>query len=187
MASGAQHAGSKPVAEEAKKVICVSWIPQLARTRELLLRSAGFEVTTVLGERDLGMLDRITTADLLILAHSVPREQKVEALTLFRRNCSAPVLSLLQPYQVKLPGVDYAVEAFSPAAFLDAVREVTSPERPRWSVGCHSCDLIFKFGAHLAFPTGGPETVALQCPYCRHTCNYEVRELTRDDDTSAPT
>ena len=90
----------------------------------------------MLGHRELSTLDRIIDADVLILSHSIPRQEKLKALAIFQRNCSAPVLSLLAPHQAKLPGADYAVEAFSPAEFLEAVRKATSARRDRWRAGC---------------------------------------------------
>ena len=129
MSAGSQHAMAPHLPAEAKKVVCVSWVPELAKTRELLLRQAGYEVTSVLGQRDLGKLDSVTKADLLVLSHSVPREAKLQALIAFRRNCRAPVLSLLGPFQTPLPEVDYAVEAYNPREFLDAVAKATSLDR----------------------------------------------------------
>ncbi|HWC17972.1 MAG TPA: hypothetical protein VG498_13210 [Terriglobales bacterium] len=183
MATGPSPRPEQNLPVQAKKVVCVSWVPQLAHTRELLLRQAGFEVISLLGVGDLSRLDCNADADLLILSHSVPRQEKLNALTIFKRNCSAPVLSLLAPHQAKLPEADYAVEAFSPAEFLDAVKRFTSARRNRWKAGCKNCDLVFKFDADLtAFPAGG--TLALQCPHCRHTHDYQRSELTRDDDST---
>ena len=130
MAAGSQHAGATQLLSEAKVVVCVSWVPELAKTRELLLRQAGYQVITLLGQQSLSKLHDITSAALLILSHSVPREGKLQALTAFRRNCGAPVLSLLGPHQSPLPGVDYAVEAFVPREFLDAVARATSHHHP---------------------------------------------------------
>lgn len=168
----------------AMKVVCVSWEPELAKTRELLLRQAGYQVTTVLGQRDLSKLHQVTSADLLILAHSVPREEKLQALTVFRRNCSAPVLSLLRPHQSPLPEVDYAVEAFEPREFLDAVARATSRSRKRRNVGCRNCDLIFEVSEHLVASHERQDTMKLQCPYCGSTGDYSLRELLRNSDTS---
>jgi len=115
---------------EGKKIVFLSWVPELATTRKLLLVQAGYEVTSILVEPGLRALDSIMNADLLILAHSVPRQLKLEALASFKRHCNAPILSLLRSYQKKLPDADYGVEAYSPAEFLDAVRNVTFPTRP---------------------------------------------------------
>jgi CheY-like chemotaxis protein len=186
MGAGPQYANAMQLPSEAKMVICVSWVPELAKTRELLLRQAGYDVATVLGRQALHKLHEVTSPSLLILAHSVPREEKLEAMTLFRRDCSAPVLSLLRPYQSALPGVDYAVEAFMPREFLDAVARATSHRRTRrWTVACTKCDLIFEIKEDLvALPVGNQESITLQCPCCRATADYELREFRRVPQTS---
>jgi DNA-binding response OmpR family regulator len=78
-------------------VLCVSWNPALASTRELLLSHAGFEVTSA----DEANEKCKTKADLLVLGHSVPREEKGSIIHCFRKYSSAPVLSLLRPGQSK--------------------------------------------------------------------------------------
>src|SRR5256885_6777875 len=99
MVAGSQHSGPTRLPSDAKVVVCVSWVPELAKTRELLLRQAGYDVISVLGRQEFGKLHEVTSVSLLILSHSVPREEKLEALAVFRHNCSAPVLSLLRPHQ----------------------------------------------------------------------------------------
>lgn len=110
----------------AKHVVCVSWIPVLAETRELLLKEAGWRVTTILGAEQTNKLRNLSQADLLVLAHSVPRVEKQSVLELFRRKCKAPILSLLGPNQKKLPEADFAVEAMNPADFIRVVRQILS-------------------------------------------------------------
>ena len=107
-----------------KQVICVSWVPTLATTRELILTDAGYQVTSIVGLEQMDYLWKITEADLLVLAHSVPRENKHLALEIYRQHCNAPVLSLLQPNQSKLPGVDFGVEALNPEDFVRVVRRI---------------------------------------------------------------
>ena len=105
-------------------VVCVSWIPILAETREMLLREAGWQVTSILGAEQLHKLGNVRQADLLVLAHSVPRNEKQHVLETFQDSCKAPILSLLGPHQEKLPKADFAVEAMSPADFVRVVREI---------------------------------------------------------------
>ncbi|MGH9566736.1 MAG: hypothetical protein ACRD4I_12170, partial [Candidatus Angelobacter sp.] len=102
MLAGSQGAQAPQSPEQAKKVVCVSWVSELATTRELLLCQAGYQVVTVLGPRELIKLESISTADLLILSHSIPRDQKLQAFIAFRHNCCAPVLSLLGHFQTPL-------------------------------------------------------------------------------------
>jgi len=109
-----------------KHVVCVSWIPTLAISRELLLTHAGCRVTSILGETGLRKLPEISEVDLLVLAHSVPRERKQWAITTFKQYSEAPVLSLLEPNQQKLPQADFGVEAMNPERVLQVVQEILS-------------------------------------------------------------
>lgn len=107
-----------------KHVVCVSWVPTLAATREMLLKEAGCEVNSIVGAEEIQKLRHIHRADLLVLAHSVPRPEKQRVLEIFQAACKAPVLSLLAPHQQKLLQVDFAVEATNPADFIRVVREI---------------------------------------------------------------
>lgn len=104
-------------------VLCVSWTPALATTRTLLLKRAGFKVTSALGKQQ-ALKKCKTKADLMVLGHSVPREEKSAIIDCFRENSSAPVLSLLRSGQNKLPEADYGVEASNPDEFLETVRKI---------------------------------------------------------------
>lgn len=106
-----------------KKVLCVSWNPSLASTREMLLTQAGYTVISALGLEEAASLCR-ATADLLVLGHSVPRDKKQVVIECFREHSRAPILSLLTVGQEKLPNADYGVEAHDPANFVQAVKMI---------------------------------------------------------------
>ena len=89
-----------------------------------LLAADGYVVESLVGLDGIRGLEHISEADLLVLAHSVPIEQKERALKLFKRRSRSPVLSLLSHHQIKIPEADYGVEAYSPAEFLDAVKAI---------------------------------------------------------------
>ena len=108
-----------------KSVLCVSWNPSLARTRQMLLTQAGYSVLSALGEEEAALRCR-DEADLLVLGHSVPRDKKQEVIKCFRKHSQAPILSLLRPGQDKLPEADFAVEAFNPVEFVQAVQTILS-------------------------------------------------------------
>ena len=108
-----------------KSVLCVSWSPSLASTREMLLTQAGYTVISALGEEEAASRCGAKAA-LLVLGHSVPRNEKQAVIKCFRQHCQAPVLSLLRPGQAKLPEADFAVEAFNPADFVQAVQTILS-------------------------------------------------------------
>lgn len=108
---------------EKKRVVCVSWDSSLAASREMLLDRDGYLVVSALGMTEaLNKCREYTTADLLVLGHSVPQEEKRKIIAAFREHGKAPVLSLLNVNQRQLPEVEYAVEALDPQRFLDTVR-----------------------------------------------------------------
>jgi len=110
-----------------KSVLLVSWEPNLARTREMLLRSAGYSVTSAVGRAQAHSRCR-SRADLLVLGHSVPMSDKKEVIACFRQHSSGVVLSLLRSNQQKLPEADFGVEAFEPADVIGAVRKILHDE-----------------------------------------------------------
>ena len=107
----------------AKSVLVVSWEQNLARTREMLLRGAGYSVTSAVG-RAQAHSQCGYEADLLVLGHSVPPSEKKEVIACFREHSTAPVLSLLRSHQQKLPEADFAVEAYNPADVVSIVRKI---------------------------------------------------------------
>jgi DNA-binding response OmpR family regulator len=106
-----------------KSVLCVSWNPSLASTREMLIKQAGYRVISALGEEEATSRCRVK-ADLLVLGHSVPRDKKQAVIKCFREHSKAPILSLLRPGQDKLPEADFAVEAFNPVEFVQALQAI---------------------------------------------------------------
>ena len=107
-----------------KRVLCVSWYEGLAVTRELLLRGAGFAVVSALREQSYVACREDT--DLMILGDSVPRKEKVRLIDCFRAHTNAPVLSLLNAGQEKLPEATYSLEATDPNSLLHTVRQILS-------------------------------------------------------------
>ncbi len=108
-----------------KKIICISWNEALAKSRELLFRSLGVTVLSALYEREGRSLCR-EDADLLILGHSVPREEKRLLIDCFRQHSAAPVLSLLLTGDTKLPEATFGVDAAKPEEVLRTVRKILS-------------------------------------------------------------
>ncbi|HZU42566.1 MAG TPA: hypothetical protein VE994_07845 [Terriglobales bacterium] len=106
-----------------ERVLCISWEPNLAITRRMLLGRAGYEVISALGEAEARLLC-MDDADLMVLGHSVPQDKKQILIELFRRHSPAPVLSLLRAGQRKLPQATVAVEAVQPEDFIQAVRNI---------------------------------------------------------------
>jgi DNA-binding response OmpR family regulator len=110
-----------------KSVLVVSWDQNLARTREMLLRRAGYLVTSALGRTQAASHCR-SKVDLLVLGHSVPATEKKEVIACYRQYSTGPVLSLLRSHQQKLPEADFGVEAFDPAEVVRVVRKLLHDE-----------------------------------------------------------
>ena len=85
-----------------RRVLCISWDGKLAREREQLFEDAGCLVRSAVGPQAEELVEN-EDGDLLVLGHSVPREEKRRFIRIFRRHSSAPVLSLLVPGQERLP------------------------------------------------------------------------------------
>jgi hypothetical protein len=107
-----------------KRVICISWHATLAETRELLLRKAGASsVLSALYEKEARSACQ-EKADLLVLGHSVPREEKRLLIKCFRQHSSAPILSLLNWGEDKLPEATLAVQGSKPDEFIRVVKQI---------------------------------------------------------------
>lgn len=112
----------------AKSVLVVSWESSLARTREMLLRGAGYVVTSAVG-RVQAQSECHSNVDLLILGHSVPPPEKKDIIACYRQYSTGPVLSLLRSHQQKLPEADFGVEAFEPAEVVRIVNKILHDDR----------------------------------------------------------
>lgn len=89
-----------------------------------MLEKAGVSVVSVVQNDDPLPACGDTPPTLLILGHSVPRDHKRRIITSFRRRCAAPVLSLLEQNQKKLPEADYGAEIQHPSELISLVRDI---------------------------------------------------------------
>lgn len=111
----------------AKSVLVISWHQSLATTRELLLKGAGYLVSSAVGRAEAAALCR-SRADLLVLGHSVPSSEKKEIIASYRQHSNGPILSLLRSGQQKLQEADFGVEAADPAEVVQMVRTILNDE-----------------------------------------------------------
>lgn len=85
-----------------RRILCISWNPDLAREREQILSEAGCEVVSVVGQQAAEKAMTTADPDALVIGHSVPREHKQRLMRAFRRHSDGPILSLLLPGQQPL-------------------------------------------------------------------------------------
>jgi DNA-binding response OmpR family regulator len=80
-----------------KRVLSVALHPAVAETRSLMLKGAGFEVTTVTNLRDLRDACQGHHHDLLLIGQGIPAKEKLRIATEFREhNQAAPLLEIFE-------------------------------------------------------------------------------------------
>ena len=117
---------SDPVSEQGstmpKHILSVSYDESLLSTRQMLLQQAGYAVTSALGFPEALELCKKGEFDLVLIGHSIPREDKQVLVRVTRMVSQAPVLSILRPTSVPLAEADYSVQsADGPEALVAAV------------------------------------------------------------------
>ena len=78
----------------ARRILSVSYDPNLLATRRMLLEQKGYRVTSALGFTQAIAHCKTPDFDLFLLGHSIPGSDKQELIKTFRKNCPAPILSL---------------------------------------------------------------------------------------------
>lgn len=106
-------------------ILSVSYDWSLLVTRDLVLRKAGYTVTSALGFDDAIRLCTEITFDLVIIGHSMPLGDQQALLDEVRKCSGAPVLSLFRSSDGALEGADYTLDAMEgPDALVHAVNKV---------------------------------------------------------------
>lgn len=114
----------------AGHILSVSYDWSLLVTRDLVLRKAGYTVTSALGFVDAFRLCRQSKYDLAIVGHSMPLLDQQALLDEIRLSSNAPVLSLFRASDGALQGADYSLDAMEgPDALVHAVTEVIARRR----------------------------------------------------------
>jgi DNA-binding NtrC family response regulator len=107
------------------QILSVTQDPSLAKTREMLLASAGFQVSSFLNAVDAIAACRAGSFDLLVVGHSIPLAARRALVKEMRRLCPAPILALVRPGEAPLDEADYSFDSSeSPALLLETVEEI---------------------------------------------------------------
>jgi CheY-like chemotaxis protein len=107
----------------SKRILSVSYDLSLLATRQMLLEQQGYTVISALGFKAAIVQCRNAEIDLFILGHSIPYTDKNELIRTFRRNCSAPVLSLERQDEDLVRG-DFHTSPDDPKEFLRMVENI---------------------------------------------------------------
>jgi DNA-binding NtrC family response regulator len=111
------------------RILSVSYDEPLMRTRQMLLQTQGYQVTSSQGFSESLAHCRRGGFDLFILGHSIPLRDKAQLIKSFHEVCKAPIISLRRSVGEKKPaGADYQIDP-DPEDLLRLVAEIV--EEPR--------------------------------------------------------
>jgi len=107
------------------RILSVSYDESLLWTRQMLLRKAGYEVTSALSFPEALECCKKGDLDLVIIGHSIPREDKRALAQEAKRHPKTKVLSVLRSTTPPLAEADYSVKSDEgPEALIIAVQKV---------------------------------------------------------------
>ena len=111
-----------------KCILSVSYDASLLATRELLLKMNGYDVTSALGFSRAIAHCHAGSFELFILGHSIPQDDKLELIKIFRQNCIAPILSLDHFAEDTVPS-DFHASPDNPERLLKTVDQILGGSR----------------------------------------------------------
>lgn len=117
-------------------IVSVSYDETLLRTRHLMLEQGGHTVVSAIGFNEAMMACK-RTADLLIIGHSIPKQDKLDIIVSFRTaNPKGLVVALTRAGEARLKEVDAYINPGDPEELLRAIRYILEPgKKPRkWNV-----------------------------------------------------
>ena len=116
-------------APQPAKILSVSYDVSLSATREMLLSSVGFQVSSALS---VGYAIELCATDefaLVVIGHSIPREQRLWLLNELRSHCTTPILAMRRPGEAPMIEADYTFDSSeSPARLLEMVFDILEPK-----------------------------------------------------------
>lgn len=111
--------------EKRPRILSVSYDPALLRTREMLLESRGFHVTSAEGFVEAMDKCRSEEYDLLIIGHSIPHKDKQAMMLEMKAHCPVPVVALLRTNEPSLEGAADA-DPHNPAELISIIQRLLS-------------------------------------------------------------
>ena len=116
-------------AAKGNRILSISYDEPLLVTREMMLKQAGFAVTSALGFTDA--IEKCNSGfDLFMIGHSIPIKDKAAIVAVIRKHSRSPILSIRRHGFNPLPQVDLSVDAQDgPQALLNAVMTALGPSK----------------------------------------------------------
>ena len=115
----------------AIRILSIAYEPSLEKTRALLLRQEGYDVTSALGSDEGKYLAESSPFDLFLIGQIAPHEERLGLLRWLRSHfVDARVLMLTSPHEQDFPGAHCTSDVGGPEDLLNAVRKC-APLAPR--------------------------------------------------------
>ena len=90
-----------------KRILSVSCDQSLLESRELLLKHSGVAVTSALGVSNALKACEQGDFDLLLLGHSIGKEDQAKLIRNFRQFCSSPILVMYRSFDRPVKDADH--------------------------------------------------------------------------------
>ena len=111
------------MAKARKKLLSISYDEPLLVTRHMLLKQAGYDVTSAAGFTE-ALEHQSEKFDLILIGHSVPPKDKSALIAQLSKHYRAPLLSIRRHGDEPIPEADFSVDAHDgPEALLAEVHK----------------------------------------------------------------
>jgi CheY-like chemotaxis protein len=107
-----------------RHILLVSYDVALLNTRQFLLESSGYAVTSAAEFDEALQKCKAGGYDLAIIGHSVPTTHRQALLGHVSRYCPTPVVALVRPGSCAVHEVDVSVDGNRPELLLAAIEQV---------------------------------------------------------------
>jgi hypothetical protein len=111
----------------AAHILQIAYYATLQETRALMLKSAGYEVTSVLGNDNAKRLDRsvIAAADLILVGFSAPHSVRTAIVLWFKAHYpKIPLVALQSSRWEEFPEADLSIFSEDPTIWLAKVASI---------------------------------------------------------------
>ena len=106
------------------RILSISCDKSLLLTRQIILERSGHQVQSAQGLSQAIPFCRGDKFDLVIIGHTVPRQDKLRMIGEVRAVCTTPVLTLHLPNEGPDDGADYSLSYESPGEFVRLVNQI---------------------------------------------------------------
>ena len=104
-----------------KRILSISYDPSLLQTREMILRNAGYDVTSALGFVEAQRLCAEQQFDVIVIGHTIPIKDKLALIRCAKQGQRAATLCLRKASDPVVEEADYSTDKTDPGTLVEAV------------------------------------------------------------------